>query len=156
MQSKTKVRTCLWFDSEGANAAEFYVSLLPDSRIDTNFSPEADKPPFCRRAVSRRDALHLSRWRTELQTVTGSVYRVRATDQAETDRLWVALTANGGQESQCGWLVDRFGVSWQIVPDALVRMLSADDRRAANRAMEAMMSMKKIDIGKVESAFREQ
>jgi predicted 3-demethylubiquinone-9 3-methyltransferase (glyoxalase superfamily) len=75
-------------------------------------------------------------------------------DQAETDRLWEALIADGGSESQCAWLKDRFGLSWQIVPEVLPRLLGAADRQAADRAMQAMLLMRKIDIAALERAFR--
>ena len=75
-------------------------------------------------------------------------------DQAETDRLWNALTADGGKESDCGWLKDKWGVSWQITPKALLQAVSSDDRAAAGRAMAAMMKMQKIDIATIEAAFR--
>lgn len=78
---------------------------------------------------------------------------VSTRDQDETDRLWSALTENGGSESQCGWLKDRFGVSWQIVPEALPRLLASTDRPAADRAMQAMLGMKKIDIAALEAAY---
>ena len=74
-------------------------------------------------------------------------------DQDETDRLWAKLLEGGGKESQCGWLKDRYGLSWQIVPKALPRMLGAPDKEATGRAQEAMMTMKKIDIAKLEAAF---
>lgn len=139
MTNKSKVRTCFWFDGNGEEAAEYYVSLLPNSAIET----------------AGRLVVELSLAGTPYMFLNGgpqyqlspaASIAVRTTDQAETDRLWDALLADGGKESMCGWLTDRFGVSWQIVPDALPRMLEADDRKAANRAMQAMLKMKKIDI----------
>lgn len=79
---------------------------------------------------------------------------VSTAEQQETDRLWAALTADGGREGQCGWLVDRFGVSWQIVPRAAVRLLNDGDRGAAGRARAAMMRMRKLDVAVLEAAFR--
>ena len=154
MTDRPKVRTCLWFDGTGEEAAEFYVSLLPESVIKTVSRPEPGKPALI---------IELSLCGTPYMFLNGGPhYRlspavsiaVRTADQAETDRLWSALLQGGGEESQCAWLTDRFGVSWQIVPDALPRMLGANDRDAAGRAMQAMLKMKKIDIAALESAFR--
>jgi predicted 3-demethylubiquinone-9 3-methyltransferase (glyoxalase superfamily) len=78
---------------------------------------------------------------------------VSTRDQPEIDRLWQALTENGGEPGRCGWLTDRWGLSWQIVPEALPRLLGAPDRAAAGRAQEAMMQMSKIDIATLETAF---
>ena len=154
MEGKPKVRTCLWFDGNGADAAEFYVSLLPDSRVHTNFSRDSDKPPLIVELSLSGTPYSFLNGGPNFKLSPAASIEVRTADQEETDRLWAALTADGGQESMCGWLVDRFGVSWQIVPTPLVQMLSADDREAAGRAMEVMMKMKKIDIAALEAAFR--
>jgi len=154
MSTKPKVRTCLWFDSNGEEAAEFYVSLLPDSAIETVSRPDPAKPAL---------AIELSLTGTPYMFLNGgpqfkpspaASIVVRTADQSETDQLWDALLADGGEESMCAWLTDRFGVSWQIVPDALMRMIGAEDREAAGRAMQAMLQMKKIDIAALETAFR--
>jgi predicted 3-demethylubiquinone-9 3-methyltransferase (glyoxalase superfamily) len=102
------------------------------------------------------------RWHAPFRLNGGPQYKfsedtsisVTTADQAETDRLWSALTADGGSESQCAWLKDRFGLFWQIVPEVLPRLLVAPDRAAAGRAMAAMMGMRKIDIAALEAAFR--
>ena len=154
MPEKPKVRTCLWFESEGAKAAEFYVSLLPNSRIDTYLERDADKPPLIVELSLAGTPYMFLNGGPNFKLSPAASIEVRTEDQEETDRLWEALTSDGGKESQCGWLVDKFGVSWQIVPNDLVRMLSADDREAAGRAMEAMMQMTKIQIAEIESAFR--
>lgn len=156
MSDRPKVRTCFWFDGTGEEAAKLYVSLLPDSAIETVSRPEQDKPAL---------VVELSLAGTPYMFLNGGPHyklspaasiAVRTADQAETDRLWHALLADGGTESMCGWLVDRFGVSWQVVPDALPRMLSSEDREAAGRAMQAMLQMRKIDIAALEAAFREE
>lgn len=148
-----KVRTCLWFAGNGEEAARFWVSLLPGSAIEGAFRPDPQKPPI---------VVNFTLAGTPYQVLNGpplfkhneaASISVLTEDQAETDRLWEALVADGGAESQCGWLRDRFGVSWQIVPKALPRLLSDPDAAAAGRAMAAMMGMRKIDIAALEAAF---
>lgn len=150
----SKVRTCLWFDEDGEPAAELYVSLLPDSVIHEVSRPDPNGPPLViELSLAGTPYMFLNGGPRYEQTPAASI-AVRTADQPETDRLWGALVADGGEEGRCGWLTDRFGVSWQIVPDALPRLLGADDREAAGRAMNAMLEMKKIDVAALEAAFR--
>ena len=153
MSNKPKVRTCLWFDGNGEDAAEFYVSLLPDSSIDAVSRPEADKPAVVVELSLAGTPYMFLNGGPQYKLSPAASIVVRTADQEETDRLWSALVADGGQESRCAWLTDRFGVSWQIVPDALPRLLGSDDSDAAGRAMQAMMKMRKIDIAALEAAF---
>jgi len=145
------VCTCLWYDGQAEQAADFYVSLIPGSRIESVSRRPDDGSalvveftlggaPF--QALNGGPAFHF----TEAASVV-----VMTEDQAETDRLWAALS-DGGSESRCGWLQDRYGLSWQIVPRTLVRLLSDPDRKAAERAMNAMFGMKRIDIAALEAA----
>jgi predicted 3-demethylubiquinone-9 3-methyltransferase (glyoxalase superfamily) len=154
MSNEPKVRTCLWFDGRGEAAAEYYVSLLPDSVIETVSRPEPGKPAMIVELSLAGTPYMFLNGGPQYKLSPAASIAVRTADQAETDRLWSALLADGGKGSQCAWLTDRFGVSWQIVPDALPRMLGADDRDAAGRAMQAMLKMKKIDIAALEAAFR--
>lgn len=149
----SKVRTCLWFESGGEEAANFYVSLLPDSRIESVYRPAAEGPALVvafRLGGAPYQALNGGPHYSLSPAVSISV---ATQDQAETDRLWEALLQDGGSESQCGWLTDRFGLSWQVVPEILPRLLQDPDREAANRAMQAMLSMRRIDIAKLQAAF---
>lgn len=154
MTDRAKVVTCLWFDGKGEEAARYYVSLIPDSEILHVVGQGPDRPPLI---------VEFSLAGTQYQALNGGPQytlneacsiAVTTEDQAETDRLWEALTADGGRESRCGWLVDRFGVSWQIVPRALPRLIGGPDREAAGRATQAMMKMAKIDIATLEAAYR--
>lgn len=148
-----KVRTCLWFDGNGLEAAEFYVSLLPDSRLESAFRPGPGAPPLVvdfTLAGTPYQALNGGPTYTLSEAVSISV---QTRDQAETDRLWNALTADGGAESRCGWLKDRFGLSWQIVPEILPKLLADPDREKSGRAMQAMLGMGKLDIAALEAAF---
>lgn len=154
MSNEPKVRTCLWFDGNGEEAAELYVSLLPDSGIETATRPEPGKPALVVELSLAGTPYMFLNGGPQYKLSPAASIAVRTADQAETDRLWSALLADGGEESQCAWLTDRFGVSWQVVPDALPRLLEADDREAAGRAMQAMLQMKKIDIAALEAAFR--
>lgn len=154
VSNRPMVRTCLWFDGTGEEAAEFYVSLFPDSAIKAVSRPEPDKPALIVELTLAGIPYMFLNGGPQYKLSPAISIAVRTPDQAETDRLWSALLADGGEEGQCAWLTDRFGVSWQIVPEALPQMLGDQDRDAAGRAMQAMLQMKKIDVAALEAAFR--
>jgi predicted 3-demethylubiquinone-9 3-methyltransferase (glyoxalase superfamily) len=155
----TKVYTCLWFDSgQAEEAANFYTSLIPNSRITNVSRSPADTPSGPEGMVLTVDF-----------TLDGVPYQglnggpdfklneaasiaVSCDDQAEVDQLWDALTADGGEPSVCGWLKDRFGVSWQVFPRRLQELLADPDPERARRAMEAMLKMTKIETAELEAA----
>ena len=149
------IRTCLWFrDGRGREAAEFYCSLLPGSRIEATYDIAGDGASwlidFTLGGVPYQ-ILDAGPMFTLSEAVSISV---ETDDQAETDRLWAALTANGGEESHCGWLKDRYGVSWQVFPRRLTELTLKADRQVSARAIAAMMKQKKIDIAEIEAAVR--
>ncbi len=148
-----KVATCLWFDGQAEDAARLYTSLLPDSRITDVTRLQPGGPALLVEFTLVGVPFQALNGGPQYELNEAASIAVSTADQAETDRLWAALVADGGEESQCGWLKDRFGVSWQIVPAALRRCLFADDRAAAGRAMQAMFGMRRIDIGAIERAF---
>lgn len=154
-----KVTPCLWFDGNAEEAANFYVSLLPDSRIDQVVRSPADNPSMKEGGVLLVDFTLAGRKYSGLnggpqfQFTEAVSFVIHCDDQAEVDRLWDALTADGGQPVQCSWLKDKFGLSWQIVPEEMFTMLSSPDRDAARRAMEAMMQMVKLDLPTLKRAF---
>lgn len=154
MKSTASVRTCLWFDGKGEEAARFYVSLLPGSAIEGVHRPAPDGPALAVEFSLAGAPYTILNGGPQFTHTPAASISVSTGDQETTDRLWAALTADGGQESRCGWLVDRFGVSWQIVPEALGRLLSDGDREAAGRARAAMMQMRKLDVAALEAAFR--
>jgi predicted 3-demethylubiquinone-9 3-methyltransferase (glyoxalase superfamily) len=154
----SKIAPCLWFNGEAEEAAKFYVSLLPDSRIDK----------IQRNTVDGRSGPAGSVLVVQF-TLAGQAYmalnggmrfdytpaisfKVDCIDQAEVDRLWDGLSA-GGSVQQCGWLRDRYGVSWQIVPSVLPQLLGGSDRAGAQRAMQAMLQMVKLDIAGLQKAY---
>lgn len=147
-----KVRTCLWFNGKGREAAEFYVSLLPDSRIDQEFAAHEEDPLVVEFTLAGAPMMILNGGPMYELNEAASI-SVLTENQQETDELWHKLTADGGTESMCGWLKDRYGVSWQIVPKRMVELINHDDATAAARAREAMMKMQKIDIAALEAAF---
>lgn len=152
MEFASKVRTCLWFREEAETAARFYTSLLPDSRIETVYRPDPDGPPLVIEfTLAVVPFMSMNMNPGEPFTPASSI-SVLTEDQAETDALWEALTRDGGEESMCGWLKDRYGVSWQVVPKALPRLLHAGDPGQAQRVSEAMMRMRRIDIAALEAA----
>lgn len=151
MTPQTKVRTCLWFDKGGLDAARFYTVLIPGSALET-VAPEGSAPLVVAFSLAGVPYQILNGGPAYRCTPAASIV-VTTYDQEETDRLWAALTASGGEPGRCGWLTDRWGVSWQIVPEHLPRLLAATDRQAAGRALAAMMRMQKLDIGELEAAF---
>ena len=153
MEFRAKVRTCLWFDGNGHEAAEFYASLLPDSYIENVVHPKSAEPPLVVEFTVAGAPMMILNGGPQFTHSEAASISVLTKDQEETDRLWSALTADGGAEGMCAWLKDKYGVSWQIVPEALPRLLSSDDRAAAGRAMAAMMQMQKIDIAALQAAF---
>ena len=155
-----KITPCLWFDGQAEEAATFYASLLPDSRVDTVTRAPADYP-----AGKAGDVLTVEftlAGRSFMAMNGGPQFKfdeaisfsMDCEDQAEVDRLWEALIADGGAPVACGWLKDRFGLSWQVIPRALPRMLKDADGARAKRVMEAMMDMVKIDVAGLERAYR--
>ena len=145
-----KVQTCLWFDGAAEEAARFYVSLIPDSRIVT-VVPGQQGALIVDLTLGGTPYTFLNGGPHYRLTPAASI-QVFTEDQAETDRLWAALT-EGGEESRCAWLVDRFGVSWQVVPRALPGLIGGPDREGAARATQAMMGMARIDIAALQAAY---
>ena len=152
-----KITPFLSFDGTAEEAAQFYVSLLPDSHIDRITRSPMDTPGGAAGTVLLVEftlaGMRYYALNTPNFTFTEAVsFMINCEDQAETDRLWESLTANGGEEVACGWLKDRFGLFWQITPKRMLDLLNDPDPARAHRAMEAMTKMIKIDIAEVERA----
>lgn len=146
----TSVSTCLWFDDCALQAAQLYVSLFEDGKINS-ISPRGDDPDRAFTVaftLGGQNYWGLNGGPMFPHTPATSI-SVHLDTQAEVDRLWSALTANGGRESRCGWLIDPFGLSWQIIPNALPRLLGAD---RSGRVMAAMLGMAKLNIAALEAA----
>ena len=155
----SKISPCLWFDGEAEEAANFYVSLLPDSRIKRIQHNLVDGPAGKAGSVlvveftlAGQDYMALNGG-MRFEYTHAISFKIDCADQAEVDRLWDALSSNGGSVERCGWLKDRYGVSWQIVPSMLLKLFGSPDRAAATRAMSAMMKMTKLDIATLQKAY---
>jgi predicted 3-demethylubiquinone-9 3-methyltransferase (glyoxalase superfamily) len=153
-----KMATCLWYDGQAEEAANFYASVFPDSRVKSVNRAPGDYP-----AGKQGDVL------TVEFTVLGEdflglnggpnfkfnesvSFQVYTDDQEETDRYWNAIVSNGGEESMCGWCKDRFGLSWQITPRRLLELTTEKDPARSKAAFNAMMQMRKIDIAALDAA----
>jgi predicted 3-demethylubiquinone-9 3-methyltransferase (glyoxalase superfamily) len=154
-----KISPCLWFDGDAEEAARLYTSLFPNSHIDSVDRSPADTPSGPEGTVITVSFTLAGRLYIALNggpdfKFTEAVsFSIDCDDQAEVDRYWDALLADGGEPSVCGWLRDRFGLSWQVIPRQLPEMLNSKDRDAARRAMQAMLKMVKIDVAELERAY---
>jgi predicted 3-demethylubiquinone-9 3-methyltransferase (glyoxalase superfamily) len=155
----SKITPCLWFDGEAEEAANFYVSLLPDSRIEIVQKNVVDSPGGKAGTVL---VVEFTLAGQRFMALNGGIrfeythavsFKIDCADQAEVDRLWDALMSDGGQAERCGWLKDRYGVSWQIVPSVLPQLLGGADRAGAQRAIAAMLQMVKLDIAGLQKAY---
>jgi predicted 3-demethylubiquinone-9 3-methyltransferase (glyoxalase superfamily) len=150
---------CLWFDGNAEDAARFYTSIFPNSTIDRIDRSPADYPngtegQVLTVAFTLDGAPFVAlNGGPEFRFNEAVSFIVDCLDQADVDRYWEQLTADGGEPGPCGWLKDRFGLSWQVVPRQLNELLRSSDRDGARRAMNAMLSMGKIDVAALERAY---
>ncbi|NHF73526.1 VOC family protein [Paracoccus xiamenensis] len=148
------VRTCLWMEKDGEAAARFYTALIPGSAVTgTHGFKGGDVAAMVVEFHLAGTPYMILNGGPHFTLTPAASISVLTEDQAETDRLWAALTADGGQESQCGWLIDRWGLSWQITPREVMEMNFSDDAEASERARQAMYQMTKLDIAVMRKAY---
>ncbi len=160
MTKIAKNTICLWYDDGAEEAARFYAEIFPDSSVGAVHRAPGDTPSGKEGNVLTVEFTVLG---VACLGLNGGLafkhneafsFQIATEDQAETDRYWNAIVDNAGQESECGWYKDKWGISWQITPIALTKAYTSSDRAAAKRAFDAMMTMKKIDIAAIEAAVR--
>lgn len=155
----TQAQICLWFNGDALEAAEFYAATFPGSSVGAKVAAPADNPSTSRGALLTVEFTVLGitclglNGGPHFKPSEFFSFQVLTEDQPETDRYWNAILGNGGQESQCGWCKDRWGISWQITPRVLMDIYSHPDPAATARAFEAMMQMTKIDIAAINAAL---
>jgi len=159
-KGRSKIYTFLWYAKEAEEAARFYASIFPDSRVDSVTPMLSETPSGPPGSVKVVDFTLLGQ---RFQAMTAGPHhefndaisiRVDCDDQAELDRYWDALLAGGGKPQACGWLIDRFGLRWQVTPAVLDEMMRDKDPARAKRVSDAMLTMIKLDIGTLEKAYR--
>ena len=155
----SKITPSLWFNGNAEEAVNFYVSLLPDSKIDTVQRNTVDGPSGKAGSVL---VIEFTVAGQRFMAITGGMpqeytyavsFKIDCADQAEVDRLWDKILAGGGKAEHCGWIKDRYGLSWQIVPTALMKYIGGSDKAGAQRAMQAMLGMVKLDIEGMRRAY---
>ncbi|HEX2461492.1 MAG TPA: VOC family protein [Vicinamibacterales bacterium] len=158
--ARTKIHPFFWYAKEAEEAAKFYASVFPNSRVDRVVTMQSESPSGPPGSVKVVD---FTLFGQKFQAMTAGPHHdfndaismvVECDDQAELDRYWSALLSNGGQPQACGWLIDRFGLRWQIVPAVLVRMMADPDPVRSKRVSDAMLQMIKLDIAELEKAYR--
>jgi predicted 3-demethylubiquinone-9 3-methyltransferase (glyoxalase superfamily) len=160
VSTPAKNTICLWYDHDAEEAARFYASVFPDSSVKAVHRAPGDYPAGKQGQVLTVEFTVLGIPCLGLNGGPGCThsdafsFQVSTVDQAETDKYWNAIVSNGGQTSACGWCKDKWGLSWQITPIALIQAITDPDPAVAKRAFEAMMQMVKIDIAAIETARR--
>ncbi len=158
--TRDPVTLCLWYDKDAEEAAAFYAATFPESRVGAVHRAPGDNPSGREGDVLTVDFTVLGipcvglNGGPAFPHSEAFSFQVHTGTQEETDRYWNAIVGNGGQESMCGWCKDKWGVNWQITPRALTDAVMGDDKGAAKRAFEAMMTMKKIDVAAIKAAVR--
>jgi Uncharacterized protein conserved in bacteria len=151
---------CLWYNNTAEEAAKFYAKTFPNSTVNAVHTAPGDFPDGKKGQVLTVEFTVLGvpcvglNGGPAFKHSEAFSFQILTEDQAETDRYWNAIVGNGGEESQCGWCKDKWGLSWQITPRALIEATTDSDKAAAKRAFDAMMKMKKIDIATIEAARR--
>ena len=160
--AKRKITPCLWFDTQAEDAANFYVSVFKNSKLGNisrfgqeGFEIHGKKAGSVMTAEFELDGQHFVALNggPQFKFDEAISFQVHCADQAEVDYYWSKLIAGGGSEGPCGWLKDKFGLSWQVVPDALIEMLTDSDARKVERVTKAFLQMKKFDIAALRHAF---
>lgn len=154
-----RLATCLWFNGNAREAALFYVSIFPNSHIADNWVAPSDTPGnktgeeiVVNFKIFDQDFIGLNGGPQFPHTEAIS-FQIPCADQAEIDKYWDLLTKDGGQESQCGWLKDKFGISWQVTSPEMMKYLGGSDAQGAQRATQAMLKMKKINLAEMRQAY---
>lgn len=157
---QAKNTICLWYDGDAEEAAQFYAKTFPDSFVSAVHLAPGDYPSGKKGDVLTVDFTVLGipciglNGGPVFKHSEAFSFQVSTADQAETDRYWNAIVNNGGEESECGWCRDKWGLSWQITPAVLIQAITHPDPAAAKRAFDAMMTMRKIDVAVIEAALR--
>ena len=149
----TSIKPCLWFDNRIDDAIEFYTTTFKNAKV-TNINRSApDQPAFTAEFELEGQKFMALNGGPQVKVNEAVSFFVTCADQAEVDYFWNTMTANGGEESQCGWLKDKFGLSWQIIPKQLFETMGGPDAAGRERAMQAMLKMRKLIVADLQKAY---